>query len=55
MIGGKLFGIIGIIFFLPLMAVVVELVRPPLGGTAICPWRGQSRPPAGLAVEPDGP
>lgn len=27
MIGGKLFGIIGIIFFIPLMAVVVELVK----------------------------
>lgn len=26
-IGGKLFGIIGIIFFIPLMAVVVELVK----------------------------
>ena len=27
MIGGKLFGIMGIIFFIPLMAVVVELVK----------------------------
>lgn len=27
MIGGKIFGIIGIIFFIPLMAVVVELVK----------------------------
>ncbi len=27
MIGGKLFGIIGIIFFIPLMAVVIELVK----------------------------
>jgi len=27
MIGGKLFGIIGIIFFIPLAAVVVELIR----------------------------
>lgn len=27
MIGGKLFGIIGIIFFIPLMAVMVELVK----------------------------
>ena len=27
MIGGKLFGIIGIIFFIPLMAVIVELVK----------------------------
>ena len=27
MIGGKLFGIIGIIFFISLMAVVVELVK----------------------------
>ena len=27
MIGGKLFGIIGIIFFIPLAAVAVELVK----------------------------
>lgn len=27
MIGGKLFGIIGILFFIPLMAVAIELVR----------------------------
>ena len=27
MIGGKLFGIIGIIFFIPLTAVVIELVK----------------------------
>ena len=27
MIGGKLFGIIGIIFFIPLAAVIIELVR----------------------------
>ena len=27
MIGGKLFGIIGIIFFIPLMAVIIELVK----------------------------
>lgn len=27
MIGGKLFGIIGILFFIPLMAVVIELVK----------------------------
>lgn len=27
MIGGKLFGIIGIIFFIPLMAVVIEIVK----------------------------
>lgn len=31
MIGGKLFGIIGIIFFIPLMAVVVELVKEDAG------------------------
>ena len=31
MIGGKLFGIIGIIFFIPLMAVVVELVKEDVG------------------------
>lgn len=27
MIGGKLFGILGILFFIPLMAVAIELVR----------------------------
>lgn len=27
MIGGKLFGIMGIIFFIPLAAVVMELVK----------------------------
>ena len=27
MIGGKLFGIIGIIFFIPLTAVIIELVK----------------------------
>lgn len=27
MIGGKLFGIIGIIFFIPLTAVLIELVK----------------------------
>ena len=27
MIGGELFGIIGIIFFIPLTAVVIELVK----------------------------
>ena len=27
MIGGKLFGIIGIIFFIPLTSVVIELVK----------------------------
>ena len=27
MIGGKLFGIIGIIFFIPLTAVILELVK----------------------------
>ncbi len=31
MIGGKLFGIIGIIFFIPLMAVVVEFVKEDAG------------------------
>lgn len=31
MIGGKLFGIIGIIFFIPLTAVVVELVKEDVG------------------------
>lgn len=31
MIGGKLFGIMGIIFFIPLMAVVVELVKEDAG------------------------
>lgn len=31
MIGGRLFGIIGIIFFIPLMAVVVELVKEDVG------------------------
>ena len=31
MIGGKLFGIIGIIFFIPLMAVMIELVREDAG------------------------
>ncbi|GFI61526.1 hypothetical protein IMSAG049_00685 [Clostridiales bacterium] len=31
MIGGKLFGIIGIIFFIPLMAVLVELVKEDAG------------------------
>ena len=27
MIGGELFGIIGIIFFIPLTAVIIELVK----------------------------
>ena len=31
MIGGKLFGIIGIIFFIPIMAVVIELVKEDAG------------------------
>lgn len=31
MIGGKLFGIMGIIFFIPIMAVVVELVKEDAG------------------------
>lgn len=31
MIGGKLFGIMGILFFIPLMAVVVELVKEDVG------------------------
>ena len=31
MIGGKLFGIIGIIFFIPLMAVAVELIKENAG------------------------
>lgn len=31
MVGGKLFGIIGILFFIPLMAVVVELVKEDAG------------------------
>lgn len=31
MIGGKLFGIIGIIFFIPLMAVAVELIKEDAG------------------------
>ena len=31
MIGGKLFGILGIIFFIPLMAVAVELVKEDAG------------------------
>lgn len=31
MIGGKLFGIIGIIFFIPLTAVVIELVKEDVG------------------------
>lgn len=32
MIGGKLFGIIGIIFFIPLVAVIVEIVKEDAGG-----------------------
>lgn len=32
MIGGKLFGIIGILFFIPLMAVTIELVREDVKG-----------------------
>ncbi len=31
MIGGKLFGIMGIIFFIPIMAVVIELVKEDAG------------------------
>ncbi len=31
MIGGKLFGIIGIIFFIPLTAVIIELVKEDVG------------------------
>ena len=31
MIGGELFGIIGIIFFIPIMAVVIELVKEDAG------------------------
>lgn len=31
MIGGKLFGILGILFFIPLMAVAIELVREDAG------------------------
>lgn len=31
MIGGKLFGIMGIIFFIPIMAVVIELVKEDTG------------------------
>ncbi len=31
MIGGNLFGIMGIIFFIPLMAVFVELVKEDAG------------------------
>lgn len=31
MIGGKLFGIIGIIFFIPLMAVAIELLKEDVG------------------------
>ena len=31
MIGGNLFGIMGIIFFIPIMAVVIELVKEDAG------------------------
>ena len=31
MIGGNLFGIMGVIFFMPLMAVFVELVKEDAG------------------------
>ena len=43
MIGGKLFGIIGIIFFIPLMAVVVELVKEDVGKRLGRAWRSGKR------------
>ena len=60
MIGGNLFGILGIIFFIPLTAVVIELVkedacrRLQTNGTQSCPPAPGMRPPrsGGVFVGP---
>ena len=36
MIGGKLFGILGILFFIPLTAVLLDVLMPNLDGFAVC-------------------
>lgn len=36
MIGGKLFGILGIIFFIPLTAVTIELIKENAKGRLLC-------------------
>ncbi len=58
-IGGKLFGIVGIIFFIPLAAVVIELVKENAGKRLEKRERevaeGKEGPPPPAAVQPAPP